>query len=77
MNMNLPPEEINNSKIVNKLKLKKNNFFLCSFHRSENIDNNNNLFKIFNLLKKIDKIFKLNIIVTTHPRTRHIIDQTN
>jgi len=70
-------KKINNSKIVNKLKLKKNSFFLCSFHRSENIDNNNNLFKIFNLLNEIAKIYKLNIIVTTHPRTRHIIDQTN
>ena len=38
--------KILNSKILNKLNLKSNNFFLVSLHREENIDNNTNLQKI-------------------------------
>lgn len=58
------------SKILSKLKLKKNNFILASFHRSENIDNINNIEKILNILEMVSLKYKKEIIVSTHPRTK-------
>lgn len=66
-------KKINKSNIIKKLKLKKNNFFLVSFHRSENIDSYANLTKIFKILNGIASIYKIDVIVSTHPRTRNKI----
>lgn len=59
---------INSSKILEDLKLLQRKFILVSFHREENLDNNNIFsdFKIFliNLLKK----YKTKIVISTHPR---------
>ena len=38
-------DNIDNSNILDKIKIKKNNYFLFSFHREENVDNINNLKK--------------------------------
>lgn len=62
--------KINKSKIIQKLKLKKNNFFLISFHREENIENTLRLKKFISFLQFLSKTYKLPIIVTTHNRTR-------
>ena len=62
--------KINNSKIMKKLKLKKNNFFLVSFHREENVDNIDNLKKFINFLYWLNKKYKQKIIISTHFRTR-------
>ena len=66
-------KKINKSNIIKKLKLKKNNFFLVSFHRSENNDSDANLTKIFKILNGIVSIYKIDVIVSTHPRTRNKI----
>ncbi len=61
--------KIQKSKILNKLKLNKNNFFAASIHREETVDNNLN-FK--NLVKSFDAIvkkYKIPIVISTHPRT--------
>jgi UDP-N-acetyl-L-fucosamine synthase len=67
-------DKIKNSDILEKLSLSKNNFFLVSAHREENIDsdlNFNNLFKTLNL---IGETYNLPIIFSTHPRTQNKID---
>jgi UDP-N-acetylglucosamine 2-epimerase len=61
--------DIEDSKILNKLKLTKNNYILVSCHRQENVDNLDSLNSIFEALKKVSKKFKLRIIFSTHPRT--------
>jgi len=66
--------KIYNSKILNKLKLKSNNYILASFHRSENIDNQKNLEKILEIIDYISIKYNKLIIVSTHPRTRKIIN---
>ena len=63
-------EKIKSSKILEKLKIKKHNFFLFSFHREENLENNLNLNKILEIIKNLYKIYKLPILISTHPRTR-------
>lgn len=57
------------SKILNQLKLKKNNFFLVSAHREENIDNPINFSLLKEVLVNLSDEFKLPVIVSTHPRT--------
>ena len=63
-------EKIKNSKIKKKFNINNNNFFLFSFHREENVDDDNNLKKIIKIIKNIYKDFNLPIIISTHPRTR-------
>ena len=61
--------KISKSKIFNNLKLKKNNYFLFSFHREENVDNKDNLNEILDSIELIYQNYKLPILISTHPRT--------
>jgi len=61
--------KIEQSKILEKMKLKPNDFFLVTAHRSENVDNLEQLKIIFLSLEKIFKKFKKRIIYPMHPRT--------
>jgi len=61
--------KIEKSKILQKLKLKKNNYFLVTAHRSENVDNLKSLTNIFSGLEKIHQKFGKKIIYPIHPRT--------
>ena len=69
--------KINNSNFLKKLDLKANNYFVCSFHRSENIDDSKNLKSIIDTLLLISSKFKKKIIVSTHPRTRLKLKKNN
>ena len=68
-------DKINNSKILQKLKVTSKNYFVCSFHRSENIDNHENFEKIIKMLSTIEKKYKKKIILSTHPRTKSVINR--
>jgi len=63
-------EKIESSKILEKLNLDKKKYFVVSIHREENVDSPNNLKQIINILNKLQDIYKLPIIISTHPRTR-------
>ena len=62
-------EKIDNSQILNNLKLEKYKYFLASFHREENV-NSDNLLKFINIMNLIIEKYKLPVIFSTHPRTR-------
>ena len=68
--INFNYEKIKSSKVLKKLNMNKNNFFLFSFHREENIENNLNLNKILEIIRNLHKIYKLPIFISAHPRTR-------
>lgn len=67
--------KINKSNITKKLKLKKNNFFLMSFHREENIDNNINLKKICDILYNLSTNYSKKIVLSLHPRTKKKLNE--
>jgi UDP-N-acetylglucosamine 2-epimerase (non-hydrolysing) len=62
--------QIDHSDILNNLHLEKGNYFVVSFHREENVDNQENLKKILSVLDNIYEEYKCPIIVSTHPRTK-------
>jgi len=70
-------DNIKNSKILNELSLERNEYFLVSTHREENVDDPDNLNKILNVFNKLIEIYELPIIVSTHPRTRKRIESLN
>ena len=72
--LNFYKDKINKSSILNELKLKKEEYFIVSFHREENIDIEDNFLRLTESLNTIAKTYKLPLIISTHPRTRKKID---
>ena len=68
-------DAIDKSDILERLKLKKSQYFLVSCHREENVDNEQQLIKLTNSLNKIALHYKQPIMVSAHPRTRKRIEQ--
>jgi UDP-N-acetylglucosamine 2-epimerase len=73
LNYYLP--KIERSEILEKLKLEKNKYFLVSAHREENVDNPANLQQILSVLQTLEEKYKFPVIVSTHPRTRKMIEK--
>ena len=67
--------KINQSTILQKLKLTPFNYFVMSAHREENISSERNFNNLINTLNTIVEKYKLPIIVSTHPRTRMKIEE--
>ena len=63
-----------NSKILSKLNLIKHKYFLVSCHREENINIDFNFENFIFSINKIAESYNLPIIVSTHPRTRNMIE---
>lgn len=66
--------QINASKVLEKLNLEKGKFFVVSSHREENINSEKNFKGLMDSLNAIAETYKMPIIVSTHPRTRNMID---
>ena len=62
---------IQQSKALNSLNLKKENYFVASFHREENVDNEARLKQIIHSLNSVADFFKIPIVLSTHPRTKN------
>lgn len=68
-------KEIESSDVLSRLKLKKNEYFLVSTHREENIGSNENFFNLVESLNAIAELYNYPIILSTHPRTRSMISE--
>lgn len=62
---------IDASTVLTDLELDRGNYFLVSIHREENVDYASNFKELFSSLNEIAELFKLKVIVSTHPRTRN------
>ena len=72
--INYYKDKIEMSNVLKLMNLKKDNYFLVSTHREENLDNPKNFKNFINLLNNISKKYNLPVIVSTHPRTKKKID---
>ncbi len=63
-------DEIQQSDILNRLKLTENDYFLATIHRAENVDGAERFAEILTALNKTAETYKKPVIVSTHPRTR-------
>jgi UDP-N-acetylglucosamine 2-epimerase (non-hydrolysing) len=68
---------IKNSDILSRLGLKAGKYFVVSSHREENISSSKNFQGLMNSLNLIAEKYKYPIIVSTHPRTRNMIETKN
>jgi len=73
--LNAYNNQINKSTVLLDLELNKNEYFLVSAHREENI-NSDNFIKLVDTLNAIAEKYLLPVIVSTHPRTRNKINET-
>ncbi len=67
--------KIQNSNILTKLNMKKNEYILVSAHRQENIDFPSRFEELINTFEKVSTHFSLPVLVSTHPRTRRSLEK--
>ena len=73
--LNFYKSEISESQVLKKLEFKKDNYFIVSIHREENVDYKSNLENLLHSLNAVAEKYKLPVIVSTHPRTKNRIEQ--
>jgi UDP-N-acetylglucosamine 2-epimerase (non-hydrolysing) len=73
LNHYLPKIEASN--VLEKLQLVEGEFFVVSSHREENINSEKNFRGLIESLNAIAEEYKMPIIVSTHPRTRNMIEK--
>ena len=67
--------EIEKSDVLSRLNLEEGKYFVVSSHREENINSEKNFRGLMESLNAIAEKFGYPIIVSTHPRTRNMIDK--
>lgn len=66
--------KIDASDVLNKLGLEQHKFFVVSSHREENISNPKNFNGLIESLNRIAEKYDYPVIVSTHPRTRNMLN---
>lgn len=67
-------EDIENSDVLERLELEEGKFFVVSAHREENINSEINFLDLVDSLNAISEKYGIPLIVSTHPRTRNMIE---
>ena len=69
--------KIDSSDVLFRLKLEYKNYFLISAHREENIESKTNFQKLAIILNELAENFNIPVMVSTHPRTKKRISESN
>ncbi len=68
-------DQIEASDVLNRLDLEEGKFFVVSSHREENINSESNFTKLMECFNLIADKYNFPVIVSTHPRTRNMIEK--
>ncbi len=72
--LKLNNEKIMMSKVLERLKLVKNNYILLSAHREENIDNDENFLSLMEAINTMAETYQVPVIYSLHPRSKKYIE---
>ena len=75
--LNANMDKIKTNNILERENLSVKKYFLMSIHREENVDSEKNFSDLLESIDAIVKIYKMPIIVSTHPRTRKKLEEIN
>ena len=67
-------EDIKKSDVLERLELTEGNYFVVSAHREENISSEPNFMDLVDSLNTIAETYQMSVIVSTHPRTKKMIE---
>lgn len=70
-------DKIDQSKPLEKLGIEKGKYILVSAHREENIDIEENFFKLMNGINMIAEYYNIPVVYSTHPRSMKKIEERN
>lgn len=68
-------KRIDASDILEKEGLLPNQYMLMSIHREENVDSEKNFTDLLESIDEMTRVYKMPIIVSTHPRTRKKLEE--
>lgn len=68
-------KDIDDSDVLERLGLEEGKYFVVSAHREENINSENNFYGLVDSLNAVAEKYELPIVISTHPRTRNMIEE--
>ncbi len=66
---------IDKSKVLQKLKLKKEGYMVLTLHREENVGIKKNFDRVIEVIKVVSDKYKMPIIFSCHPRTKKRLEE--